>query len=88
MLGRRAQLHLHDETGGAGMSRAKRTAPNRTATRKPPKPQEAAGWWRGMSPERLQMAAWALGGDTEDTTDEERDALNEYITLGGNVMAL
>ena len=70
------------------MSRANRKAPNRTATRKPAKPKEPAGWWRGMSPERLQMASWALGGDAEDTTDEERDALNEYITLGGNVAGL
>jgi len=71
------------------MSRARnRKAPNRTATRKPAKPQEPAGWWRGMSPERLQMAGMALSGDAEDTTAEERDALQEYITLGGNVAGL
>jgi hypothetical protein len=72
------------------MSRVRnRKAPNRTATRKPAKPQEPAGWWRGMSPERLQQARTALGasGD-EDTTAEERDALQEYITLGGNVAGL
>ncbi len=68
------------------MSRANRKPPNRTATRKPPKPQEPAGWWRGMSPERLQLAR--LGMDGEDATAEEQDALQEYITLGGNVAGL
>jgi hypothetical protein len=72
------------------MSRVRnRKTPNRTATRKPPKPKEPEGWWRGMSPKRLQLARTALGacGD-EDTTAEERDALEEYITLGGNVAGL
>ena len=64
------------------MSRANRKAPNRTATRKP---QEPAGWWRGMSPERLQLAGMALG---PDASAEEQDALQEYITLGGNVAGL
>ena len=70
------------------MSRANRKPPNRTATRKPAKPPEPAGWWRGMSPERLQQARMALSGDAEDATEEEFDALREYITLGGNVAGL
>jgi hypothetical protein len=41
-----------------------------------------------MSPERIRMAAMALCSDHEDVTDEERDALDEYIKLGGNIWAL
>jgi hypothetical protein len=38
-----------------------------------------------MSPERLQLARMALG---PDASAEEQDALQEYITLGGNVAGL
>jgi aryl-alcohol dehydrogenase-like predicted oxidoreductase len=64
----------------------RRKPPNRTATRKPPKPTDPN--WRGMSPARIGMATMALCSDHEDVTDEERDALDEYIKLGGNLWAL
>lgn len=66
----------------------RRREPNRTATRKQPPPRDPPGWWRGMSPDRIQMAGMALGCDPEDVSDEERDALKEYLVLGGNPAGL
>jgi hypothetical protein len=41
-----------------------------------------------MTRERLDMAATAICCDPEDVTDDERDALNEFLVLGGNPAAL
>jgi hypothetical protein len=64
----------------------RRKPPNRTATRKPAQPVDQN--WRGMTPERLRLAASALSCDAEDVTDEEMDALSEYLVLGGNPQGL
>lgn len=62
-------------------------SPNRMATRQPVPPR-IDPTWRGMTPDRIAMAGRAVCMDFEDVTDEERDALSEFLTLGGNPWAL
>lgn len=64
----------------------RRKPPNRTATRKLADPVDPN--WRGMTSDRLRLAANAVSCDPEDVTDEEWDALSEYLTLGGNPQGL
>lgn len=67
------------------MSRRKRKPP-RWVPRKPKPPEDPN--WRGMTPERIDMARMAIACDPEDVTEEESDALTEYLELGGNPWAL
>lgn len=53
-----------------------------------PVPQRPVELHLGMTPERLRQASTALGCDPEDSTDDEKAALQEYIDGGGNVWAL
>lgn len=46
------------------------------------------GTWQGMAPARIEQARNAACSDPEDVTDEERNALSEYIEKGGNVWGL
>lgn len=44
--------------------------------------------FKGMPLERVRMAAMAVALDSEDWTDEEHDALREFLDLGGNPATL
>jgi hypothetical protein len=62
--------------------------PARTYKQRPVAKQAEYGTFRGMSAERVRQAGMAVCADPEDVTDDERDALDEYTKLGGNLWAL
>ena len=65
-----------------------RKKPERSYKERPVTKRPEVGSFKTMSAERVKQASMALCMDPEDVTDDERQALDEYLSLGGNPAGL